>query len=337
MAAHKILALLSFETSWERETLRGLINYARSQQLQWEIRPTPRESAIDMLIQQMQPDGILCHPQQLPPQDTNQAKLVYFDTQDSQVRPLLRIDNQRVGQLAAEHLLTRNFDQFCFIGNLGRPYAIDRLHSFESTLKRNGFPTTSFNTDGTFLGLLNNQDVSSAPHQLRTLLKTIHKPLGIFAADDFEAFTTMEICQRAGWNLPDEIGILGVNNDELVCHACTPMLSSIRIPYQKIGFKAGEWLHQQLEGAPAPKKAAIFQPFEVVQRHSTATNKANDSLIEQALHFIAEHLTEAITIEDLLKLSGASRAMLERRFKQSIHRTPAGKSNISVSNAPNNT
>ncbi|MGZ0654567.1 substrate-binding domain-containing protein [Coraliomargarita sp. W4R72] len=322
MSVKKILAFLSFETSWERETLRGIINYANSHNIQWEIRATPRESVIETLIKQIKPHAILCHPNQAIPQLTNQAKLVYFDTQDTQQCPRLKIDNQSVGELAAEHLLTRNFNQFCFIGNLEKTYSIERLNSFVGKLKQSGFSATAFNTHGRFLSLLNNQDESCESKRLRALLETIPKPIGIFAVDDYEAYTTLKICQQAGWKLPEQIGILGVNNDELVCHACAPMLSSLRIPYEQIGFKAGQLLHQQLEGIAAPQETIMFQPIEIVERHSTATNQVDDPLVEDAVRFIAEHLTETITINDLLKLSGVSRSMLERRFKQSINRTP---------------
>ncbi len=322
MKTKRILAAVSFESEWERQILSGLTGYAREQNLHWEIRATARGSKMPELVEQMQPDGILCHPHMPIPEESLQSQVVYFHWQDTHLRPLLLIDNQHVGQLAAEHLLSRQFSRFCFVGNLNRPYAVDRFHSFKQSLKNKGYSASAFNTNGTFLGLLNSVEDKNVTDQFKALIDTLGKPLGIFAADDYEAHTAFEICRRAGWKIPENIGILGVNNDELVCRACDPMLSSIRIPYRQIGLNAGELLQRQFEGAHSPKKPVLFKPIEVIERRSTASNKADDPIVEQALCFIADHLAGPITTQDLLNLTGISRSMLERHFKQAINRTP---------------
>ena len=324
MNEKRILAALSFQTDWERQTLSGLIAYAREHDLLREIRAVARETDLNELCTRFKPHGMLYHPHMpLPAHIPPDLKMAYFDWKTGKERPLLLIDNQRVGQLAAEHFLSHGFVHFCFVGNLNKPYADLRFQGFKRHLGSAGYAVSSFHTEGCFLGLLNNQDNPEISDRLVKTVEQVKKPIAIFAADDFEAYTVFELCLKCGWNIPEEIAILGVNDDELVCRACNPMLSSIRIPYRNIGFKAAELLYQQMtRNIHPPKQPLIFAPIEVVERRSTASNRVDDPVVAKALNFIREQCTENITTEALLELTGASRSMLERRFKQAINRTP---------------
>jgi LacI family transcriptional regulator len=323
MEEKRILAALSFETDWERQLLAGLIAYAREHELHWEIRAVARESDLNDRISQFQPHGLLCHPH-MPltlPVPTIPA-VVYVDWKNTESRPLLLIDDYQIGVMAAEHLLAHGYTHFCFAGNITREYAKLRCDGFKWRLSREGRSVSIFNTAGFFLGLLNNRENPEISRQFIATVGQLKKPAAVFAADDFEAYTVFELCLKAKLRLPEEIGLLGVNNEELVCQSCDPMLSSIRIPYRQIGSKAAELLHRQLQGFPAPQKPILFQATEVVIRRSTSIEQVSDPLVAQALGFIRSHFQENISIEDLVAATGASRSMLERRFKQTISRTP---------------
>ncbi|MFA6172163.1 MAG: substrate-binding domain-containing protein [Kiritimatiellales bacterium] len=323
MDEKRILAALSFQTGWERLTLSGLIAYARENNLLWEIRAVARETDLHEFCERFQPHGLFYHPHMpLPPDIPFDLKTVYFDWQVGSERPLLRIDDRQVGQLAAEHFLSHGFTHFLFAGNLNRPYADLRFQGFSHRLRSAGYPVSSFNTQSCFLGLLNNRENQEISRQFTDMVKKLKKPLAVFAADDFEAYTVFELSLKNGWNIPEQVGILGANNDELVCQACDPMLSSIRIPYRQIGFKAAELLHRQFQGYSVPRKPFLFQATEVITRRSTAIDRVDDPVVAKAVKFIREHYKENITAETLLTLTGVSRSMLERRFKQTVNRTP---------------
>ena len=323
MKEKRILAALSFETDWERQTISGFIAYARENDLRWEIRATARASDLQELLIRFLPHGMLYHPHMsLPLNLPADLKMVHFDWKASTNRPLLLIDDKQVGRLAADHFLSHGFSHFSFIGNLNRSYAELRLQGFKKTLQIAGYSVSEFNTQGFFLGLLNNLNNPEVSGRFVGLIKQLKKPLAVFAADDFEAYTVFELCLKNGWKIPEQIGILGANNEELVCQACDPMLSSIRIPYRQIGYKAAELLHQQFLGISIPKRPVLFQATEVITRRSTATDRVNDPVIAKALRFIRDHYAENITTETLLAVTGISRSMLERRFKQAINRTP---------------
>ena len=323
MNEKRILASLSFEADWERQTLSGLIAFAREHDLHWEIRAIARSTDLNDFIKRFQPHGLLYHPNmQLPDRLPPELKTVYFDQPGGTGRPLLQIDDQQIGELAADHLLVQGFTRFCFAGNLNRYYAEQRLQGFRRRLRRAGQTAAEFNTAGCFLGLLNNREDPELFHQFTQTIAKLEKPLALFAVDDYEAYTAFELCLKAGWKIPDEIGILGVNNEELVCHACDPMLSSIRIPYRQIGYTAAGILHRQFQGKSVPKTPQLFPAIEIVERRSTATDQVSDAAVAKSLRYIQTNLAENISINMLTKLTGISRSMLERRFKESINRTP---------------
>ena len=323
MSEKRILAALSFEADWERQALAGLIAYARDHNLHWEIRAVARGTDLSDLISRFQPHGLLYHPHMtLSGNPPAEMKTVYMDWKDDSRRPQLLIDDRQVGVLAAEHLLAHGFTHFCFTGNLNRPYASLRCQGFKQRLKAAGRPISEFNTEGFFLGLLNNRENPEISGRFTETVKKLKKPLALFAADDFEAYTVFELCSKAGWNIPEQIGILGVNNEELVCQACDPMLSSIRIPFRQVGYKAAELLQHLFLGKAVPKKPLLFQATEVVTRRSTAVEQVDDPVVAKSLQFIRKNFTENITTETLLEITGVSRSMLERRFKLAINRTP---------------
>lgn len=323
MEVKRILATFSFETDWERQTLTGLISYAREHDLHWEIRGLSRASNISNILSRFQPHGLLHHPHmKIPDQLPPDLKTVYFSWQAETHRPLLLLNDLHIGIMAAEYLLAKGFTRFCFTGNLERSYAKLRFDGFKHRLSKTGSRVYSFNTEGCFLGLLNNLQNPEIELRFIETLTRWEKPLALFAADDFEAYTILELCLKSGWNIPEQIGVLGVNNEEIICRACDPMLSSIRIPYHQLGYKAGELLHRLLQNRTVPQKPLIFDATEVISRRSTTAEQVADPLVATSLRYIRDHFKEAITTESLLELTGLSRSMLERRFKQSIKRTP---------------
>ena len=323
MKTKRIIAAVTFETDWERQILAGLTAYAHEQDLHWEIRAVSRSTDLSHLIKNFNPDGILCHPNMpLPDKLPSVIRQVWFDWGDLRKLPRAGVNDRAIGRMAAEYFLSRNFSRFCYVGNLDRPYGKLRRDGFHQRLKTAGFSCTAFNTKGYFIGLLNSRESPELQNEFIRCLESQDKPLALFSSDDFTAYTVLELCRKTGLDVPNEVSLLSSNNDELVCHACDPRLSSIRVPYRQVGRQAAEWLHQLLEKKGITKKTASFDPLEVVERGSTAVWRIDDPLVAESLKYIEESFRKRIGIPELLQLTGLSRSMLERRFKQAINRTP---------------
>jgi LacI family transcriptional regulator len=280
---------------------------------------------LDRLIYSFKPHALISLPHTpLPAYLPDGLKTVYIEWKNSKKRPLIQINDRRVGQLAAEHFLNHSIHHTCFVGHLDRSYATERETGFRLTMKRGGYAPKRFHTQGTFLGLLNDNSNPTVAEAFRSFLHTLPRPLGIFAADDFVAFSIIELCQSTPGNnqIPDDIRVLGTNNEELVCLSCTPELSSIRLPYRPMGLQAGAWANSLLNGMPAPQTILKLDPIEVIERQSSAPALVTNLTVQKALKFIDAHLTESITTQDLLELTGLSRSTLERFFKEAVNRTP---------------
>ncbi len=123
----------------------------------------------------------------------------------------------------------------------------------------------------------------------------------------------LKTCESLGLHVPEEVAILGAGNDPLECEISSPPLSSIRLPTRRIGRRAAALVKALIGGAPAPAKAEILQPLNVVGRASTALSTGDEQL-KEVIDFLRRHLDEPITVSYAARRLGIGRRRLERRF-----------------------
>ena len=129
-------------------------------------------------------------------------------------------------------------------------------------------------------------------------------------------------CQDAGIAVPDEVAILGVDNDDVICPLCDPPLSSVEPDTDRIGYEAAACLARMMDGEPAPVETVFVRPRGVVARRSTDVVAIDDRPAAAAYRFIRENACAGISVSDVVKSVGLSRRVLERRLQQSFGRTP---------------
>jgi LacI family transcriptional regulator len=145
----------------------------------------------------------------------------------------------------------------------------------------------------------------------------------VFACYDGRAQQVLEACQLREWRVPDEIAVLGVDNDEVLCELCSPPLSSVQPNARRTGYEAAEMLARMMRGAKvAGGETRFVEPVRVVERQSTDVVSVADARVADAVRFIREHVGENIDVSDVLRAVPMSRTLLERKFASTLGHSP---------------
>ena len=235
---------------------------------------------------------------------------------------LVGVDHEEIGHLAAQHLHGRGFRHVAFVGGMDAPFAKVRYEAFKRYLDQQG---VSFHLFGEGFpsrdrAVQQSVQLSTFRERLKVWLRSLPKPVGICALDDWKAFETQMLCRQLDIAVPEQVALVGVNDDELPCQLSHPNLTSIRLPLESMGFEAGNCIHALLTTGRASDK--ILRCVGLLTRGSSNTFSVGDAVVAQALRFMQMHCHKPIRIENVLQHVGVSRSLLERRFRSEIARTP---------------
>lgn len=228
------------------------------------------------------------------------------------------VDADLVGSatLAAKELLALNLSHYAFV-SFSKPLFWSRVRekAFVEAINLNGATCHVF-------AEANDPDIRRVA-ALRKWLKRLPKPCGLFAAFDGTAEEVLAACQQEQIAVPDDIAVLGVDNNEEICEQTKPTLSSICPDFEKAGFLSGELLDLQLQDPKAKAQSRTFGLLGVVRRRSTKVFSKTDPKVTDALEFIRLHTCERIRVEDVAKVMGCSKRMAEIRFSRLVKHTIA--------------
>lgn len=233
--------------------------------------------------------------------------------------PTVTVDHQAIGRLAAEHLLERRFRRFGYYGKRGLWYSHQRRMGFQTAIKAAGGQCEVLEVPDY---PARRQKWGSQEEQLGEWLRSLRPPVGIMASWDLRARMVLEACAEAGLRVPEDVGIVGVDNDPIVCEFSAPPLSSVARNDQEVGRQAAVLLHQLIKGAHRPKHPVLIPPRGVVPRRSTQTVAIEDPVVAALAERIRQHLGKPFGVEDLLAHAPLSRRRLEQRFRKSLGSTP---------------
>ena len=233
--------------------------------------------------------------------------------------PVVANDDRAIGQLAAEHFLERGYRSFGYVTHRG-PFAPELERGFAASLDSRGFRYQSL-AHGT-AGRAGGRSLAHPTAEMVRWVGQLPSATGVFAIGNLVGAAVIGACRRAGRAVPDEIAVLGVNNDELTCESIDPPLSSIQTAGEQIGCRAVMLLADLMAGARPPKCPTRIPPLGVVARASTEALATGDPTVRAALRFMRAHAHEPITVEDVLDELIVSRKSLERKFRRHLGRTP---------------
>jgi len=234
--------------------------------------------------------------------------------------PFVSMDNQQVASLALQHLRDRGIRNFAVCGRPGtrNTALIERCDHFRELVEQDGgvcyiFPPLA--TRRATMSWEQEQD------QLAEWIRSLPKPVGIFGCNDERGLQVLDACRRVGVTVPDEVAVIGVDNDQAICDLTIPPLSSIDPNAEAIGYEAAALLDRMMSGQAAPTEPIKLAPRGVVTRRSTDVVASEDQEVGRAISYIREHACRGLQVVDVLGHMAMSRASLQQRMKQVVGRT----------------
>jgi LacI family transcriptional regulator len=249
--------------------------------------------------------------------------------------PLVETDDRAVARLAFDHLAERGFRRVAFCGFAGANYSERRLRYFPGFAEAAGLPCEvcrlpapvprTARPSARGLTSLEQWAMLSA-REAERWLRRLPKPVGVMACNDVCGQLVLNACREAGIAVPDEVAVVGVDNDELHCELSDPPLSSVAPDTVRIGRLAAAMLDGMIDGgrhSPSPPPPKTFvPPLGVIARRSTDVTAVGDPEIAAAARHIRDHACRGIDVADVLAAVPLSRRALERRFRAALGRSP---------------
>lgn len=215
------------------------------------------------------------------------------------------------GLMAEDFFLRKGYKSFAYYGFMDTVWMRERGEGFKKGLISKGYKVYAFDNREQ---ILSEKWSFNAEHVSKWLLN-LPKPIALFACDDYYALQITEVCKMYDINIPNEISVLGVDNDKLLCNISDPELSSIELDIENGGYEVGRLLYQFIEKKNAPPVDIIIKPVRVIARASTERFAVSDKYIEQILHYIDKNYPNPLSVDDLTLQIPISRCVFEKKFK----------------------
>lgn len=231
--------------------------------------------------------------------------------------PYIYTDNKGIAELGAEHLYECGFRKFAFCNiapSAINGWAAEREGFFRSYVESRGCKCAVFAEEE------KERDWEKMLQNLMNWLQSLPKPLGLMAANDAKARHVLEACRRLGLKVPDDIAVVGVDDDPMMCELATPSLTSVIQGTDKLGYEAARLLDKMMNGEKDIKGITV-EPLGISIRQSSDIIAIEDKLIARAILFIRENACNCIQVEDVAMFCDVSRSTLEKRFKAVLARS----------------
>ncbi len=321
----RIALIIAMDFGYGRQVLRGVCAYAK-QGRPWVFNWALPGSNAGRLLAEWEPAGVIAHlsapADAAAVEQLNRPAVNVSGVLRDVAVPRVGLEDEAIGRLAAEHFLERGFQEFGVVGERDTAYSDRRLSGFKKRLSSDGLDSHVFLERGGPISAYRERSWKHSDAAITRWLNSLATPAAVFACNDVMAMRLSEGCRLAELRVPEDIAIVGVDDDELLCEMARPPLSSVRLPLREIGFKAARLLDDMLAGAPAPEEPLLLSPSHVVTRQSSDILAVEDADVAEALRFIRTHATDPIGVSDVLRHSSTSRRSLERRFRQMLGRSP---------------
>jgi LacI family transcriptional regulator len=303
-----------------RDILRGIARYARECG-PWSIYHEPRslEQSVPRWLRDWDGDGIIARLQNTRTAAAIVATGIPAVDVLGVVRrpelPLAHVDNGAIARLAAAHLLERGFRHFAFCGLDGTNWSDERRDAFGRAVALAGGECTIYRATvgrGTW---------EDEQDRLAEWVRSLPHPCGVMACNDPRGQKVLEACRRSGVRVPDEVAVVGVDNDEPICAIADPPLSSVVADHEGVGYQAAVLLDRLRCGELGAGVAVYVPPIGVVTRRSSDVLALADREVAAAIGFIREYACLGLGVDEVCEKLALSRSTLQRRFRQLLGHT----------------
>lgn len=322
----KVVLLLESSRASGRAMLRGVANYAHVRgdwSFFWE--PAGLEKAWPVL-RKLDADGVILR-------DVGRVEevvklgipAVVVGHSRTEVPGLINVvtDSQGVGQKAAQHLIDCGLRHFGYCGltrsgiEEAAPWSRQREESFFGCLREAGFAGQAFEVQGGVHRAGWHRELQA----LADWLGRLPRPVGVMACNDDCGQQVIEACRLAGLQIPDEIAVIGVDNDDLISGLSNPPMSSVALNFERAGYECAEALDRLIRGQPPATRRILVEASHVAVRHSTNLFAVEDEVVSRALRFIREESRHPVGVDEVARAVALSRRTLEKRFRSALHRS----------------
>ncbi len=239
--------------------------------------------------------------------------------------PLVDAENPVVASQAAEHLVQRGFRHYAFCGFAGANYSESRQRWFQEYLARKGLDCAVYEPPARPFALQTLEQEKRGllfQEHLAHWLKSLPKPVGIMACNDIRGQQVMNACRRVDLLVPEDVAVIGVDNDQIFCELSDPSLTSVELDTMRTGYQAAALLEYMMAGGEPPTEPILIPPVGIVTRRSTDVLAVDDPKLAAGMRFMREHVFDEFTIDDVARAAGMSRRVLEHRFAAQIGCAP---------------
>lgn len=303
--------------AYYRRALRGVWRYVESRP-SWELTNIAPGSLATRLPKRFHPDGLIVTANTKSLNDS----LRFWRRPAVNVSAVISgqrfcrvgVDNNQIGRLAADHFLERGLRHFAFVGPPSQLFSIERQTAFSQAIQDAGYSSESY--------------VSCAPQEfdphglhwdlepeVQKWLRRLPTPVGIFTPNDLWGVQVIVAARRANLRVPEDVAVLGVDDDDLYCEMTRPRLSSVIVPAEEIGYQAAALLDRLLDGAQPPDEPLLLPSVGIEARRSSEVLAIDDEAVIAALRFIRENSHQPLQVIDVLRQVPLGRRTLERRCR----------------------
>ncbi|MDG3581177.1 AraC family transcriptional regulator [Galbibacter pacificus] len=221
-------------------------------------------------------------------------------------------DYFNAGVMAANFFYRKGYRQFAYYDVKKTVWMRERGEGYISTIEKKGGEVILYNSSEEE----QNEKLEVNHKNLRKWLENLPKPIALFACDDQHALHITELCKISGIHIPNEISVLGVDNDDLLCNISDPKLSSIELDVVNGGFLTGELLNSFFNKKVIPPVDVIIKPISIVTRESTERLVVSNKYVGQIIQYIEKNYAESISVKTIIDMVPMSRRVLEKTFKK---------------------
>jgi LacI family transcriptional regulator len=328
----RVMLLIESSRAYGRGCLLGVAAYVRSHG-RWSILHIERglTEGIPKFLKSWEGDGVISRIE-----NAKIAKAVAdlgvpaVDLRGSH-RPaggaMLDTDPRIVTRMAAEHFLDIGFRNFAYIGYPGVDFSERRIVAFQDYLTSRGMvvhvytPHLPSHLSTDILGWEARGELEGA--SIAEWLQSLPRPLAVLACNDVRGRQIIDACIRSDLSVPEEVAVIGVDDDEVICELSNPPLSSVQPDTLRLGYEGAALLDSMMNGGPPPVDTIFIPPKGIAHRLSSEAAAVDDREVAAAMQLIRDHACEGMTVQDVVTRLHISRSTLERRFQAAFARSPS--------------
>jgi len=316
----RIILLLETSRAFGRQLIIGIARYSRLNG-PWSFykEPIDLKSSVPHLTT-WKPDGIIMRDSLITKELLKlriPTILAIHNSSYPKNLPVIKTDSSSIAKMASEHLIEKGLKNFAFCGFNNYDWSKERRFYFNRFISEAGYKTHNY----ILPKRIKKNDWENEQQHVSNWIKTLPKPVGIFACNDDRGQHILEVCKLIDLKVPEDVAVVGVDNDPMICEIGDPPLTSIALNVESAGYEAAKLLDGLIEKKKITKRQILVSPSHIVQRQSSDILATDNAEVALAIRYIRNNAKNKILVRDVVKTTGISRRALERRFRKTIHRS----------------